>query len=66
MTTTSKLSTVQNELNTALWLSDFDAKLTRRQADRLPDSTFAIMGLGMLVTTLAAVCAACASLSGGL
>jgi hypothetical protein len=59
-------SEAQAELDRALWLTELDATLTRRQAERVSDGAFALMGIGMLVVTLAAVCAACASLGGAL
>ena len=57
-------SEAQAELDRALWVTELDHTLRARQAERVSDSTFTILGLGMLVVTLAAVCAACASLGG--
>ena len=57
-------SEAQAELDRALWVTELDHTLRARAESRVSDGSFALMGIGMLVVTLAAVCAACASLGG--
>lgn len=55
---------VQAELDSATWASDLAAGMRARASERVSDGAFLAMGLGMLVVTLSALTAACASLGG--